>query len=621
MKTQLLCFFCVLYFLPFQSGLGQSSSYSKQWQVGVPYIDIGIDVSDALSRHIEANFLPFGATFKDAQNGVFSPLHALNNAQYSASICWLRFVVVNGGGKPITKWLVLNQPGLEYFRLFRVHQESVTVCEGGAGGNRKQSCTNTGHQNSIKFDLAPSDTLLCYLLLYKRVHSLNTDGVYLFNANDYYHYSLALDQKLNIEKGFLVVTCSLMFFSSFFFAVQFLFSGNKIYVQYALYLLAIGLFFLRHLEVLLSMPILFGHFPRILIATEMPWTALITATYIQFTVVFFKLKESQPTHYPWFKTYFWVSIIQITLSILLDLFFFDKNYSTPFFEISQMLTAFFQLYGIIVLAKTRGLPYRMVLLGSIILCISSGLTMIVPYEMRKDLFGSPLGLIQIGAIVEVLLFSAALGIKMRQNEKDRRTYERIRENISSDLHDEIGSTLSSIAILSEALQRKTATGDNHQSIGVITERTRQVMDTMSDIVWSINPLNDEMDVVLLKMREFAVETLEAKEMLLHFHTDDVLPTLRLAIEQRKDFYLFFKEAINNAAKYAQASEVWVSITKLGQEIQMNIKDNGQGFDPGLIRRGNGLQNMQERAQRLNGNWTLESKPGHGTQIHLSFPIT
>ncbi len=281
----------------------------------------------------------------------------------------------------------------------------------------------------------------------------------------------------------------------------------------------------------------------------------------------------------------------------------------------------FQFYGILVLLKIRGLPFRLVAIGSIVLAASTGITTFVPYEMKRILLGHPMLLVQIGAIIEVLLFSAAFGFKMRQIEKERRAYERIRENISSDLHDEIGSTLSSIAILSEALQRKTATGDNHQSIGVITERTRQVMDTMSDIVWSINPLNDEMDVVLLKMREFAVETFEAKEILLHFHTDEVLPTLRLAIEQRKDFYLFFKEAINNAAKYAQASEVWVSITKPGQEIQMNIQDNGQGFDTGLFRRGNGLQNMQERAHRLNGNWTLESKPGHGTRIYLSFSVT
>jgi signal transduction histidine kinase len=229
-------------------------------------------------------------------------------------------------------------------------------------------------------------------------------------------------------------------------------------------------------------------------------------------------------------------------------------------------------------------------------------------------------LVQIGAIIEVLLFSAAFGLKMRQIEKDRRTNEQIRENISSDLHDEIGSTLSSIAILSEALQKKTEQGDNHQSIGVITERTRQVMDTMSDIVWSINPMNDEMAIVLLKMREFAAETLEAKEIVLHFHTDDVLPALRLSIEQRKDFYLFFKEAINNAAKYAQASQIWIKIYKFNQGIQLEIQDNGKGFDATQTIPGNGLQNMRERTQRMRGRMELDTLPGMGTRIKLFIPL-
>lgn len=621
MKPKSLFFLGVLFFLPLQSGLGQSNDYYfKQWQTGVPSLDIGSDVSDSLSKHIEATFLPFGATLSDAQSGVFSPLQALNNAQSSASICWLRFAVINRGEKPITKWLVLNQPGLEYFRLYRVQQKSVNSCEGGAGGDRKQLCTSTGHQHSIQFDLAHNDTLICYLLLFKRVYSFNRDGFYLFNAKDYYHYNLALDQKLNKEKGFLSITCSLMFFTSLFFAFQFFFGGNKIYIWYAIYLLAIGLFFLKHLETLSAVPILFGHFSWTLIATEMPWTGLITATYIQFILAFFKLRENQPTHYQWFKMYLWVSVVQISLSILFDLLFFNKNYSAPLFEISQVLTAIFQIYGITVLAKTPGLPYRLVLLGSIILTLTTGLTMFLPYEMRKALLGSPLGLIQIGTIVEVLLFSSALGFRMRQIEKDRRANERIRENISSDLHDEIGSTLSSIAILSEALQRKTARGDNHQSIGVITERTRQVMDTMSDIVWSVNPLNDKMNTVLLKMREFAVETLEAKEILLHFHTDEVLPTFRLAIEQRKDFYLFFKETINNVAKYSKAKNVWVELTNKDNKLSLSITDDGIGFDPMEVKKGNGLKNMQARAQQLGGQCFVRSGVGEGTTVLLTFSI-
>ncbi len=532
----------------------------------------------------------------------------------------MRFAFYNPSEEPRSKWLVLDQPGIEYFRLYQLFQGSIDSCEGGLGRDRQKSCS-ASYLNSIRLDIAPGDTLICYLFLYERVHYFKTKNLRLFDENPFFEYHVELDRQLDKERIFLSITCSLIFFIACFFAFQSLFGWNTSYLWYALYLTALTLFFLRHLEALSNEPILFGHFQWVLIATEMPWIGFVTATYIKFVLDFFQFGDRYPTHFRLFTFYMWISIIEITIGILLDVFFFERNYSKPFFANSQLVGAIFQIYAITVLLKKPGLPYRLVVIGTIFLTMTSGFTILVPYDMRRTMFGVPLLLFQIGAIVEVLFFSAAFGIRMSQIEKSRRTYERIRENISSDLHDEIGSTLSSIAILSEALQRKTATGDNHQSIGVITERTRQVMDTMSDIVWSINPLNDEMDAVLLKMREFAVETLEAKEILLHFHTDDVLPTLRLVIEQRKDFYLFFKEAINNAAKYAQATEVWVSITKVGKDIQMKIQDNGQGFNPELIRRGNGLQNMQERTHRLHGNWTLESTPGQGTQIYLSFPIT
>lgn len=611
----------MFYFLPVHSAFGQKSNFSRQSHLGIPYIDIGDDRGDTLTPFIQGAFLPPRTTLSKAQQSShFVPLKTLRVTSYGSNSCWIRFAIHNPGDKRVAKWMVFTQPGIEYFRLYQLFRGTVDSCEGGLGRDRQKSCSSS-YLNSVKLDLAPGDTLVCYLFLYERINYYKTKMVHLFDDKAFYQFHTKLDRQLDRERLSLAITCSLIFFIACFFALQSLLGWNTTYLPYSLYLIALTLFFLKHLEVLLDSPILFGHFHWVLIWSPIALTGLIGVTYLKFVLDFFKLGDSYPAHARIFTVFIWIKIIETAVGILLEVFFFDENYCKKLFGNSQVFSAMFNFYGILVLLKKRGLPFRLVAIGSIVLAASTGITTFIPFEMKRTLFGHPMLLVQIGAIIEVLLFSAAFGLKMRQIEKERKAYERIRENISSDLHDEIGSTLSSIAILSEALQRKTATGDNHQSIGVITERTRQVMDTMSDIVWSINPLNDEMDVILLKMREFVVETLEAKEILLHFHTDEVLPTTRLTIEQRKDFYLFFKEAINNAAKYAQATEVWVSITKLGKEIQMKIQDNGQGFNPELVRRGNGLQNMQERAQRLHGNWTLESTPGHGTQIHLSFPIT
>lgn len=620
MKPQLLCFFCVLYFLPIHSALGQKSNFSRPLHLGIPYIDITNDRCDTLTPLMQGAFLPPRTTLSEAQqSSQFVPLKTLRVTSYGSNSCWIRFAIHNLGNKRVAKWMVFAQPGIEYFRLYQLFQGTVDSCEGGLGRDRQKSCSSS-YLNSVKLDLAPGDTLICYLFLSERINYYKTKMVHVFDDKAFYQFHSKLDQQLDREKLSLAITCSLIFFIACFFALQSLLGWNTTFLPYSLYLIALTLFFLRHLEALLDSPILFGHFHWVLIWSPIAWTSLIGVTYLKFVLDFFKLGDSHPVHARMFTIFIWIKIIEIVVGIILEVFFFDENYCKKLFGNSQVFSAMFNFYGILVLLKIRGLPFRLVAIGSIVLATSTGITTFIPFDMKRALLGHPMLLVQIGAIIEVLLFSAAFGLKMRQIEKDRRTNEQIRENISSDLHDEIGSTLSSIAILSEALQRKTEQGDNHQSIGVITERTRQVMDTMSDIVWSINPMNDEMAIVLLKMREFAAETLEAKEMMLHFHTDDVLPALRLSIEQRKDFYLFFKEAINNAAKYAQASQIWIKIYKFNQGIQLEIQDNGKGFDATQTIPGNGLQNMRERTQRMRGRMELDTLPGMGTRIKLFIPL-
>jgi signal transduction histidine kinase len=147
------------------------------------------------------------------------------------------------------------------------------------------------------------------------------------------------------------------------------------------------------------------------------------------------------------------------------------------------------------------------------------------------------------------------------------------------------------------------------------------MDTMSDIVWSVNPKNDEFGSVVMRMREFAAETLEAKNISLQFNSQESLQNLELPMELRKDFYLFFKEAINNAAKYSQAKQVWIDLAQQNNEITLKIKDDGRGFDTTQVKRGNGLHNLQERATRLKGILQLDSAINQGTRIQLTFPFT
>jgi two-component system, NarL family, sensor histidine kinase UhpB len=224
------------------------------------------------------------------------------------------------------------------------------------------------------------------------------------------------------------------------------------------------------------------------------------------------------------------------------------------------------------------------------------------------------------ALVGIVVIGILLINRYRVLNKARRMVEieRVRNTIARDLHDDIGSTLSSINILSKvALVEKNGSAENYlQRIG---DQSSRMMEDISDIVWSINPHNDSMNQAVIRMREFSSEVLESKNISLNF-TEKINDDIKLDADKRKNLFLIFKESVNNAAKYSQASSVDVSLEKEGHVLVMKVKDNGQGFDESTVRAGNGLRNLRERAHEINATINLRSQPGNGTQIELRLPL-
>jgi signal transduction histidine kinase len=199
--------------------------------------------------------------------------------------------------------------------------------------------------------------------------------------------------------------------------------------------------------------------------------------------------------------------------------------------------------------------------------------------------------------------------------------EKMRNLIARDLHDDIGSTLSSINILSKvALQSPSADGPGN-TLGKIRDRSAAIMEKMDDIVWAINPQNDTMEQLLYRMKEFAAEILEPLNINYSFQEDGDFPGMKLDIRKRKDLYLVFKEAINNAAKYSQCINLLIRLRREGDSLQMEITDDGKGFAAETAKGGNGLNNMQERATSMLGKLKIDSAVGEGTRVGLDLPIT
>ena len=199
--------------------------------------------------------------------------------------------------------------------------------------------------------------------------------------------------------------------------------------------------------------------------------------------------------------------------------------------------------------------------------------------------------------------------------------ERVRNRIARDLHDEVGSSISTIAIYSKIIREHlgSASFNNEPLLSRITENAFEIMESMNDIVWNINTKNDAFEHIINRMREHAYQLFEAKGYTLHFNFNDNLIRLKMGMEKRKDFYLIYKEALNNIAKYASGKNVWITLVANNAAINLTIRDDGKGFDMKTVRKNsNGLTNMHYRTAALKGKISIISTPGKGTEIHLSF---
>ena len=225
-------------------------------------------------------------------------------------------------------------------------------------------------------------------------------------------------------------------------------------------------------------------------------------------------------------------------------------------------------------------------------------------------------------VLPILLLVGAIGFSIyKYRIKQLKKFYEVRSSISRNLHDEIGATLSSINIYSDVARNKTAEEDTKQLADKMYEASAKAMESMSDIVWYVNPQNDLLENMLVRMREYALPLLEAKSIQVIFTSDEKVEAVKLTMQQRQHLYLIFKEAVNNILKYAAAINVLLLIVKETNEIRMLIKDDGKGFAMALSSSGNGLKNMQFRATALGGKLLIESAFGKGTTVTLHFPIT
>lgn len=199
--------------------------------------------------------------------------------------------------------------------------------------------------------------------------------------------------------------------------------------------------------------------------------------------------------------------------------------------------------------------------------------------------------------------------------------QKVRNRIATDLHDDIGSTLTNINILSE-LSNKNLEHPKEASrfLKRISEEVTISGQALDDIIWSVNTRNDSIEEMLARMRRYATELFDNSQTVYHLNISSIDHPKKMNMEQRRDIYLMFKESLRNIYKHAAARNVWIQVSVDNGLLTMKIKDDGKGFDPGKPTIRNGLVNLHARAKKWNGKVLLKSKEEQGTLVVINVPV-
>jgi signal transduction histidine kinase/ligand-binding sensor domain-containing protein len=203
-----------------------------------------------------------------------------------------------------------------------------------------------------------------------------------------------------------------------------------------------------------------------------------------------------------------------------------------------------------------------------------------------------------------------------------RLVERERGRIARDLHDDLGSGLTDISTTSSLGQHPSVSLDEaHEYFGEIGQRSNEMVMALDEIVWAVNPKNDDLSSLATYFSQFTEHFVRLTPLRCRFEIPEALPRLPLNAEQRHSLYLAFKEALQNTVKHAAASSLQVSIAVEAGTLSIIVEDDGRGFEPGVPKPGaDGLRNMRERLEQLGGQCEISTAPGKGTRVTFRVPI-
>jgi signal transduction histidine kinase len=495
---------------------------------------------------------------------------------------------------------------------------------------------------TLPFTLLPHQQGEIFISLVQKTQEFDFNGIEIYDQNAFYS-SFYKD----VETGrdftiFQILFQGFLLSQILYVLFQWMMIRRKEYFYYFLYLLVISLYFLSKYESLYGVDLLFSRFP--ILKVYLSKTLLIVPYFLYFRFVRTFLEI--PAHYKSLNRWIvWLEYFLLAY-IIFDLVFivttFNVKLQSEIFTYVFLLVFILATSFIIYMFRQRQVLVYYVLTGSFFVGVGNMLGLVFTYladDVHVNLgFHNMLLFSQVGIILEIICFTAGLGYKshaaekekiksqkrlieqLKTNEKLQANMQNIRNKIAQDLHDDIGSTLSSISILSELILKDKCAGQTIEMIGEIKDSSITLMEKMDDIIWSINPKNDSLENLLLRIKRFASNLFEARSIEYNITIQEHIDQLKFSMEYRQHIYLILKESINNLVKYSKATMALIDVSFDQCVLEIRVKDNGIGFVMSDNFDGNGILSMKNRAALMQADLMISTKPGEGTNVLLKVKI-
>ena len=369
--------------------------------------------------------------------------------------------------------------------------------------------------------------------------------------------------------------------------------------------------------------------------------------YIRFAILLIEIPRLDPLSYRILKILSVILVVELLIDLILLLLKASPGLKSNNYIFFRSVLAVGSLVVVPRILKLRQAAVSYFIAGSMFFTLGCLVSLGCNFALEvfnrtpSNPFSYPITFMEIGVVLEVLCFTLGMSVLNRkneyekiqaqaqlieqlwENEKKQLALQRIRDDISRDLHDELGADLGSISVMSHAAlqQLKMQDVSTRDTISVIGETSRKVISRMREIVWSLHSEHDTVGHFSFRIKETAYELLEHHPIAMHINISEENIDAQIPAEYRRNLFLVFKEILYNTIRHAKAGNIYIELFIEEGYLKLIVKDDGVGFVYEKNKKsGNGLNNLKQRTLDFAGTLSINTTPGQGTSIMVLCPI-